>query len=84
LHALPEESPYGNCIYGANSQLRGYTAGRYLDRYMFGTQLEYRLTLPKRFGLVTFGGSAEVIADGNQPFRTKAFYRAAAVAFVFS
>lgn len=21
---------YGNCIYGTNSQLRGYTAGRYL------------------------------------------------------
>jgi hypothetical protein len=26
---------YGNCIYGTNSELRGYTAGRYLDRYMF-------------------------------------------------
>jgi len=23
---------YGNCIYGTNSELRGYTAGRYLDR----------------------------------------------------
>jgi len=45
--ALPGGQPpfYGNCIYGTNSQLRGYTAGRYLDRYMFGTQLEYRLAL---------------------------------------
>ena len=25
---------YGSCVYGANNQLRGYTAGRYLDRYM--------------------------------------------------
>jgi hypothetical protein len=25
---------YGNCIYGTNNQLRGYTAGRYLDRYI--------------------------------------------------
>lgn len=64
---------YGNCIYGTNSQLRGYTAGRYLDRYMFGTQLEYRLALPKRFGLVGFGGMGEVVPGGNQPSRTKNF-----------
>ena len=64
---------YGNCIYGTNNQLRGYTAGRYLDRYMFGTQLEYRLALPKRLGLVGFGGLGEVIPGGNQPFRTKNF-----------
>ena len=64
---------YGNCIYGTDSQLRGYTAGRYLDRYMFGTQLEYRLALPKRFGLVGFGGLGEVVPGGNQPFRTKNF-----------
>jgi len=64
---------YGNCIYGTNNQLRGYTAGRYLDRYMFGTQLEYRLALPKRFGLVGFGGLGEVVPGGNQPFRTKNF-----------
>lgn len=64
---------YGNCIYGTNSELRGYTAGRYLDRYMLGTQLEYRLALPKRFGLVGFGGLGEVIPGGNQPFITKNF-----------
>ena len=64
---------YGNCIYGTNSQLRGYTAGRYLDRYMFGTQMEYRLVLPKRFGLAGFGGLGEVVPGGNQPSRTKNF-----------
>ena len=64
---------YGNCAYGTNSQLRGYTAGRYLDRYMFGTQLEYRLVLPKRFGLVGFAGLGEVVPGGNQPFRIKNF-----------
>jgi len=31
----------------------------YLDRYMVVTQLEYRLVLPKRFGLVGFGGIGE-------------------------
>lgn len=64
---------YGNCIYGTNNQLRGYIAGRYLDRYMVSTQLEYRLALPKRFGLVAFGGLGEVIPGGSQPFRTTNF-----------
>jgi hypothetical protein len=60
---------YGNCIYGTNNQLRGYTAGRYLDRYMVVTQLEYRLALPKRFGLVGFGGIGGVAPAGDQLFR---------------
>ncbi len=63
---------YGNCIYGTNSELRGYTAGRYLDRYMFATQLEYRLVLPWRLGLVGFGGLGEV-APGGDGFRTDQF-----------
>ena len=57
---------YGNCIYGASNELRGYTAGRYLDRYMFATQLEYRLVLPWRFGIVGFGGVGSVTPGGNQ------------------
>ena len=59
---------YGNCIYGTNNELRGYTAGRYLDRYMFATQLEYRLSLPKRFGIVGFGGVGEVFPGSTQIF----------------
>jgi hypothetical protein len=51
---------YGNCIYGARNELRGYTAGRYLDRYMFATQLEYRLILRWRLGAVGFGGVGAV------------------------
>jgi hypothetical protein len=64
---------YGNCIYGANNELRGYTAGRYLDRYMFATQLEYRLSLPKRFGVVGFGGVGEVVPGGSQVLRINNF-----------
>jgi outer membrane protein assembly factor BamA len=63
---------YGNCIYGADNELRGYTAGRYLDRYMMTTQLEYRLVLPWRFGLVGFGGLGGVI-PGEDQLRTKQF-----------
>jgi outer membrane protein assembly factor BamA len=64
---------YGNCIYGTNNELRGYIAGRYLDRYMVATQLEYRLALPRRLGLVAFAGLGEVLPGGNQPFRTTNF-----------
>jgi len=64
---------YGNCIYGTNNQLRGYTAGRYLDRYMVTTQLEYRLSLPKRLGAVAFAGLGGVVPGGNQPFSTTNF-----------
>jgi hypothetical protein len=64
---------YANCIYGTNNELRGYTAGRYLDRYMFATQLEYRLSLPKRFGVVGFGGIGEVVPGGSQLLRIHNF-----------
>ena len=60
---------YGNCIYGANNILRGYTAGRYLDRYMLATQLEYRLVLPWKLGLVGFGGVGAVAPGSDQFFR---------------
>jgi len=62
---------YANCIYGANNELRGYTAGQYLDRYMYATQLEYRLSLPWRFGVVGFGGIGEVISGGSQLLRAR-------------
>jgi len=72
LCATGGEPPfYGNCIYGARNELRGYTAGRYLDRYMFATQLEYRLVLRWRLGVVGFGGIGGVAHnigdfDGDQ------------------
>ena len=64
---------YGNCIYGTHNELRGYVAGQYLDRYMTATQLEYRLSLPKRFGLAAFGGIGEVIPGKSQIFRNSDF-----------
>lgn len=61
---------YGNCIYGTNNELRGYTAGRYLDRHMLATQLEYRLSLPKRFGVAGFAGVGEVVPGETQILRS--------------
>jgi hypothetical protein len=60
---------YGNCIYGTNNELRGYVAGKYFTRYTVATQLEYRLVLPKRFGLVVFGGLGGTIPGGSQPLQ---------------
>jgi hypothetical protein len=60
---------YANCIYGTSNELRGYTAGKYFTRYSLATQLEYRLVLPKRFGLVVFGGLGGVIPGGSQPLQ---------------
>ena len=64
---------YGNCIYGTSNELRGYTAGQYIDRHMFATQLEYRLTLPKGFGLAGFAGVGEVVPGASQFFRVNNF-----------
>ncbi len=64
---------YGNCVYGTNNELRGYEAGRYLDRYMIATQVEYRVSLPKRFGLAAFGGIGEVVPGGKEIFRINNF-----------
>jgi hypothetical protein len=64
---------YGNCVYGANNELRGYVAGQYLDRHMFATQFEYRLSLPKKFGLGAFTGVGEVVPGASQFFRVDNF-----------
>ena len=63
---------YANCVYGVESELRGYEPGRYLDRYMLATQLEYRLELRWRFGFVAFGGIGGV-APGDMRLRTENF-----------
>jgi hypothetical protein len=57
---------YGNCIYGTSNELRGYTAGKYFDRYMFAAQVEYRLTLPYGIGFAGFTGVGEVVPGTSQ------------------
>jgi hypothetical protein len=51
---------FGQCIFGMQDELRGYPAGRYIDKKMIATQLEYRLVLPWRLGMVAFAGLGEV------------------------
>jgi outer membrane protein assembly factor BamA len=64
---------YGYCIYGTDNQLRGYIAGEYFTQFIVATQLEYRLELPKRFGLVVFGGIGEIIPGAEQVYGTQKF-----------
>lgn len=64
---------YGNCIYGTSAHLRGYIAGQYFTRYMMATQVEYRLELPKRFGVVVFGGLGGVIPGSGQIYGKSSF-----------
>ena len=60
---------YDLCLYGFNSDLRGYTTGEFQNRRMFAAQTEYRLDWRKRFGFVAFGGVGGV-ARGWSDFRS--------------
>jgi outer membrane protein assembly factor BamA len=54
---------YDLCMLGMHNDVRGYKAGRYRDKLMLTTQAEYRLKLPKRFGLAAFFGVGEVAPE---------------------
>lgn len=54
---------YDLCLLGMHNDIRGYKVGRYQDRLMLTTQAEYRLELPRRFGLVGFFGVGEVAPE---------------------
>lgn len=73
---------YDLCLYGTSSDLRGYTAGQFQNRKMFATQAEYRRELPKRLGLVAFGGVGG-IARQFSDFRTDELLPAAGLGLRF-
>ncbi len=54
---------YDLCLLGMHNDVRGYKTGRYRDELMLTTQAEYRLELPKRFGLAAFFGVGEVAPE---------------------
>jgi hypothetical protein len=60
---------YDLCLYGFNSDLRGYTTGEFQNRRMFAAQAEYRLEWRKRLGFVGFGGIGGVARNWGE-FRT--------------
>jgi hemolysin activation/secretion protein len=74
---------YDLCLYGTNSDLRGYTGGEFQNRRMFATQAEYRRELPKRFGLVAFGGIGGVARNWSD-FRSNELLPAAGAGLRFN
>jgi len=56
---------YDLCLYGVSNDLRGYAGGEFQNRRMFATQAEYRRELPKRFGVVAFGGIGGIARRWN-------------------
>ena len=73
---------YDLCLYGFNSDIRGYTMGEFQNRRMFATQAEYRIELPKRFGVVAFGGVGATARRWNE-FRSDQFLPAAGAGLRF-
>ncbi len=60
---------YDLCLYGYNSDVRGYTTGEFQNRRMFAAQAEYRVDWKKRLGFVAFGGVGGVARNWGD-FRT--------------
>ena len=73
---------YDLCLFGVSNDLRGYTGGQFQNRRMFATQAEYRRELPKRLGVVAFGGIGSVARRWNE-FRSDQFLPAAGAGLRF-
>lgn len=54
---------YDLCLLGTHNDVRGYDTGRYRDKLMLTSQLEYRRELPKRLGFAAFFGLGEVAPE---------------------
>ena len=74
---------YDLCLYGTQSNLRGYTGGEFQNRRMFATQAEYRRELKGRFGAVAFGGLGGIARRWNE-FRTDELLPAAGAGLRFT
>jgi Omp85 superfamily domain len=74
---------YDLCLFGFNNDLRGYTTGEFQNRRMFATQAEYRIELPKRLGLVAFGGVGGTARRWNE-FRSDQLLPAAGAGLRFT
>jgi len=73
---------YDLCLYGFNSDVRGYTTGQFQNRRMFAAQGEYRLDWRKRLGFTAFGGLGGVAQNWGD-FRTDGLLPGAGVGLRF-
>lgn len=67
---------YDYALFGGDENVRGYYLGRYREKNLTTTQLEYRQKLCKRFGFSAFGGVSllfgEVSKVKNESFKPNA------------
>jgi hypothetical protein len=62
-----ERTPFFDlCLYGARSDIRGYTAGELQDHRMLAAQAEYRRELFWRVGFVAFGGVGGIAPEWSK------------------
>ncbi|WP_081112107.1 BamA/TamA family outer membrane protein [Bdellovibrio sp. HCB117] len=54
---------YSLPMFGSQSDLRGFEAGKYRDRVLWAAQAEYRYRFTDRWGLVLFAGMGQVVHD---------------------
>lgn len=73
---------YDLCLFGFNSDIRGYTTGQFQNRRMFAAQAEYRIDWKKRLGFVGFGGVGGVARNWGD-FRTDELLPGAGVGLRF-
>lgn len=67
LCSVSDRAPFFDlCLFGSNSDLRGYTTGQFQNHRMVATQLEYRRELPYRLGIVGFVGFGGVARHWNE------------------
>lgn len=65
-HLTDARAPFSELAYfGSSEMMRGYYEGRYIDRTMLATQVEYRRHLFGRFGGVLFAGIGNVQPELN-------------------
>lgn len=65
LHAMGsfshDDVPFSElALFGSQEILRGYIEGRYIDRHIMATQVEYRKNLKGRIGMVAFAGVGDI------------------------
>ena len=62
-----ERTPFFDlCLYGARSDIRGYTAGEFQNHRMLAAQAEYRHELFWRLGFVAFGGVGGIAPEWSK------------------
>src|SRR5205085_7339010 len=63
--SVSDKTPFFDlCLYGAYSDLRGYTSGQFQNNRMFASQAEYRLELPWRLEPADLPASAGAEREG--------------------